>query len=98
MADAWVYRVLWSQQAIAALKDFATRAASDSAQALTQAVQSVDEKLRSDPLVVGEIYRSRGDVEERLGIEAFLAIDFAVDKARKLVLVRVCRSLSGHGL
>jgi hypothetical protein len=37
-------------------------------------------------------------VEERLAIQVFLAIDFAVDTARKLVLVRACLTLSGHEL
>ncbi len=56
----------------------------------------LDSKLRDDPLQVGEPYRIKGVVEERVAVQMFLAIDFAVDKDKRLVLVRFCSSLSLH--
>jgi len=58
----------------------------------------LDNKLRNDALVVGEPYRTRGVIEDRLAVEVFLAIDFVVDKAKRVVLVRKCRALSGRGI
>src|SRR5260370_32051 len=58
--------------------------------------RTIDERLRREPLTFGEVYRSRGPVEERLAVHQFLALDIAVDKARRFVLVRKCRALSGH--
>jgi hypothetical protein len=49
-------------------------------------------------LNVGKVYRARGAIVEHLAIHDFLAIDFAADTKRKLVVVRDCHALSGHGL
>jgi len=65
---------------------------------LVQAVKTLDRKLHRNPFDVGEPYRIKGIVEERTAVESFLAIDFAIDKARQLVLVRTCEALSGHGI
>lgn len=63
-----------------------------------QIAERLDERLRHDPLAVGEVYRSRGPVDLHLAVDDFLAIDFAIDQSRRLVLVRNCVALSGHGL
>ncbi len=54
--------------------------------------------LRREPISFGEVYRAKGAIEEHLAIHKFVAIDFAVDKERKFVLVRECHLLSGHDL
>jgi hypothetical protein len=63
---------------------------------LARVVRAIDERLRREPLALGEVYRSRGAVAEHLAVHEFLAIDFAVDQERKFVLVRDCQVLSGH--
>jgi hypothetical protein len=62
---------------------------------LARVVRAIDDRLRREPLALGEVYRSRGAVEEHLAVHEFVAVDFAVDKGRKFVLVRDCRALSG---
>jgi hypothetical protein len=98
MAEDLPYRVSWSRKAVEALKEL-RRTAGESARGaeLTRVVQAIDERLRRQPLTFGEVYRSRGAVEEFLAVQQFLAVDFAVDRARQFVLVRACRALSGHG-
>jgi hypothetical protein len=99
MPDELSYRVVWSQQAIASAKELANKArASGREKELARVIRTLDARLCQDPLAAGEICRSRGVVEEHLAIHEFLAINFAVDKERKLVLVRGCCALSGHGL
>jgi lipopolysaccharide biosynthesis regulator YciM len=61
---------------------------------LAQVVREIDDRLRHDPRSLGEVYRSRGAVEEFLAVHKFLAINFAVDTERKFVLVRDCHALS----
>lgn len=90
------YRVAWSQQAIQALRDFADGTASpETRRELAQAVRLLDERLRTDPLGVGEVYRTRGTVHQHLAVQGLLAIDFAVDAARAFVNVRRCQVRSG---
>ena len=92
------YRVSWARKAIIQLKEFARVAReSGGATKLARVVRALDERLRNDPVALGEVYRSRGAVEEHLAVNEFLAINFAVDTGRKFVLVRDCRALSGHG-
>jgi len=67
-------------------------------QKLVRVVKVIDGKLRDMPDLLGELYRARGGVEEYIAVHEFLAIDFAVDKHRRLVLVRSCCALSGHGM
>jgi hypothetical protein len=99
MPDDPPYRVSWSRRAVEALKEMAQRAAqSGRATELAQVVKAIDDRLRREPLTFGEVYRSRGAVEEYLAVRELLAVDFAVDKVRKFVLVRSCSALSGHGL
>jgi hypothetical protein len=99
MPDDLPYRVSWSRRAVEALKAMGQRAAQTGRAAeLAQVVKAIDDRLRRDPLAFGEVYRSRGAVEEHLAVHEFLAVDFAVDTARKFVVVRSCDALSGHGL
>jgi hypothetical protein len=99
MPDDPPYRVSWSRKAVEALKEMGQRAsAAGRATALAQLVRTIDERLRREPLTFGEVYRARGAVEEHLAAREYLAVDFAVDTARKFVLVRNCKALSGHGL
>jgi hypothetical protein len=98
MPDEPPYRVLWSRPAIDAVKEFGRKAReAGGGKDFARIVRTLDERL-TEPLAVGEVYRTKGAVEERLAVQEFLAIDFAVDRERKLVLVRHCRALSGHGL
>jgi hypothetical protein len=99
MADDLPYRVSWSRKAVDALKELGRKAAeSGGGNELARVVRAIDERLRRDPIALGEAYRSRGAVAEHLAVHEFVAIDFAVDGERKFVLVRDCRVLSGHGL
>jgi hypothetical protein len=99
MPEEDAYRVSWARKAREILKDLGKRMrASGGAQELARVVRAVDERLRADPITLGEVYRSRGVVEEHLAVQEFLAVDFAVDTERKFVLVRDCHILSGHGL
>src|SRR5437868_4932615 len=91
------YRVVWSRRAMNALRELGRKRRKFGTGKLAQVVRDLDQKLRREPLEVGEVYRSRGAVAAHLAIYEFLAIDFAIDKQRKLVLVRDCRA-SGHGL
>ncbi len=96
MPDDASYQVVWSHQAIQTLRDFADGSASHEArEELARAVRLLDQRLRTDPLDVGEVYRTRGPVHEHLAVKDLLAIDFAVDTARKFVNVRSCRVRSG---
>jgi hypothetical protein len=98
MPDDLPYRVSWSQNAIEALKELGRRMKeSGQAQELGRVVRAIDERLRRDPLSLGEAYHTRGSVESHLAVHEFLALDLAVDAARKFVLVRACRALSGPG-
>src|SRR5688572_25975401 len=99
MADDPSFRVLWSPQARDTLRSLRRKARGSSVgKTLAQVIRAVDDRLRRDPLSVGEVYRTRGNVAEHLAIHQFLAVDFAVDRQRKVVLVRACSVLSGHGL
>lgn len=98
MSGELPYRVFWSRPAIDALKEWGkTTRGADGDRELAQIVRTLDERLRREPLEVGEIYRARGVVQEHLAVYHFIAIDFAVDRQRRFVLVRVCRALSRHG-
>lgn len=67
-------------------------------QEMAQALRIIDQRLRTDPLDFGEVYRSRGNVHEHTAFCDFIQITFAVCTERKLVLVRDCRIMSGRGL
>jgi hypothetical protein len=96
MPDPSEYRVGWLQNAVTAIRDFLQASPPiERRQALAALLRGFDERLRREPLEVGEIYRSRGNVVEHHAAKDFLAIEFAVDTARKLVVVRKCRFLSG---
>ena len=96
MVDEGRYRVSWSRKTVEALKELQARTGDAARRAeLARVLRTIDERLRSEPHSLGEVYRSRGAVEEYLAVHGFLAIDFAVDQARHFVLVRSCRALSG---
>ena len=91
MPDDRPYRVSWSRKAVEAVKEMRRRAAGSGRQAdLVRVVKATNDRLRRDPLTLGEVYRSRGAIEERLAVHEFLAADFAVDRVRRFVLVRAC--------
>ena len=87
--DDLAYRGSWSRKAIEVLEN-ATESGSN---ALAGLVRAMDDRLRRNPVDVGEVYRARGAVEEHLAVYQFLAIDFAVDTNRKFALVRSCNVL-----
>jgi hypothetical protein len=62
---------------------------------LARQLRSVLTILQHDPQAFGEIYRKRSPIEEFLGAQGFLGVDYAVDVERQLVLVRKCVPLSG---
>lgn len=98
MPDDLTYRVSWSRKVVEALKDLKRKAHEfGGGKELARVVRAIDDRLRREPLALGEVYRSRGAVEEHLAVHEFLAVDFAIDKERKFVLVRDCRPLSGQG-
>ena len=93
MADAPEFTVLWSPAAQDALRSI-RRSTHPRVVAgeLGEIVRALDERLRREPSAVGEIYRSRGPIEDYAAVhDSFLAINFAIDTLRKLVLVRRCR-------
>jgi hypothetical protein len=91
MADEAPFRVSWSAAAREALR---RAVLADERRGLAGAVRAVNARLSSDPTGLGDIYRSRGPVEEYFAVLGFLALNFAVDTNRKFVLVRSCRVLS----
>jgi hypothetical protein len=98
MSSQPLFQVQWSRKAIDALRHMKRMIpTSNNGETLGQAVRALDARLRHEPLTVGEIYRARGVVEEYLAVVGFLVIDFAVDKARNLVLVRNV-AFSGNNL
>jgi hypothetical protein len=99
MPDDLPYRVSWSRKVMDALKELGSQAQRSSGpKELASMVREIDERLRREPVAFGEVYLSKGAIEAHLAIHKFMAIDFAVDKERKFVLVRRCRLLSGHDL
>ena len=97
MSSPLTFRVVWTRTARERLRDLSNNAAPETRNNLVRIVRELDERLRQNPLQVGEVYRSRDEIDEHLAVHEFLAIDFAVDKVRHFVLVRVCRTLSGFG-
>ena len=92
------YQVFWSQEARASIRTLGEMAQGlGTGERLVHVVKSLDEILRREAGLVGEVCWQRGAIEERLAVREFLACRFAVDKTRNLVLVRDCIALSGHG-
>ncbi len=86
------YQVVWSQQAIQTLRDYADGPApAEIREELARAVRLVDQRLRTEPLDVGEVYLTRGTVHEHLAVKGLRAIDFAVAAARMFVNVHRCQ-------
>jgi hypothetical protein len=99
MAPDSPFRVSWAPRAVAALKQTTRQAhSSEGRQMLARVVRALDDRLRREPIGLGEVYRSRGPIHEHLAVSEFLAIDFAVDTLRRLVVVRKCRVVFGRTL
>jgi hypothetical protein len=97
MADPAPFRVGWSAGAVQTLEEARTRGEEfGGPQELARVIRRADERLRQDPLAFGEVYRSRGAIDEHLAVLEFLAVDFAIDRERQFVFVRTCTILS-HG-
>jgi hypothetical protein len=92
------FQVLWSTDARRFLAMVKAELAVAGRKKLVEAVRWFQDRLSSDPLNVGEVYKSKGAIAQHLAVKDLLAIDFAVDNVHSLVLVRSCRALSGHGL
>jgi hypothetical protein len=63
-----------------------------------QVLMELHERLQRQPLEVGELYPSRGPVEEHVAAHKLVGIDFGVDSQRKVVAVRRCWALPRGGL
>src|SRR5438093_9032087 len=98
MPAASPFQVVWSARVRKVLKKMSGQASPQLRKKLGEILRSLDARLGQDPLVVGEVYRTHEGIAEYLAVQQLLAIDFAVDQVRALVLVRDCRALSGHGL
>lgn len=92
------YKVLWSVSARVALGAMAAKCSSALREQLTSIVDDLNQQLKADPASVGEIYKNSPPVSQYAVVRVILSFDFAVDDSRKLVLVRRCTALSGHGL
>lgn len=97
MADS-PFQVFWSRRASDSLRGMRDRATPVTLQRIIDLVSQIDERLRTAPTEVGEIYRSRGNISDHVAVRELLAIDFGVDHKNRLVFVRSCTALSGHGL
>jgi len=92
------YTVVWSQDAITTVKAMFERASQLNLTGdLARILRSLTSRLRLDPQNVGEISWVRGAIEHYHAADGFVAIQFAVDTKRKLVLVKSCTALSGRG-
>jgi hypothetical protein len=91
MAHDGPYRVSWLPQAAEALR---RAAQSTEGRDLAQVVRAIMARLTSDPTGFGDIYRSRGAIEEYHAALDGVAINFAVDTQREYVVVRTFAVLS----
>lgn len=92
------YRVIWSSSAKATIE--ALRMTKDPRgvrRRAARALRALIERLQRDPLDLGEAYHVRGNVAQHKAAIDPVAINFAVDKKRKLVHVREVRLMSGPG-
>jgi hypothetical protein len=89
MTGSASHQVLWARNALDSLKVMRDNL-KDSVrrQALAEVIRILDPRLRTEPLLVGEVYRPSGGFAEHLSAHELVAIDFAVDSVRKIVLVR----------
>jgi len=97
MAEDVPYRVSWSRQAIEVVKDYGEQLAEPEQTEFADLLRTIDDRLRRDPLLYGEIYRSRGGILDHLAVCSFVTVYFAIDPVRQFVLVRNCRFLSRRG-
>jgi hypothetical protein len=87
--------VFWSPSARQEVKAFVEKSPdSEVKKALAKVLRAIEEQLLREPQALGEVYRTRGAIEQYLAAKDFVCIDFAVDKDRKFVFVRKCK-LSG---
>ena len=91
------FLVVWSHKSMDKLERMAEEPQQfGGREGLARAIESLHTRLCKEPLDVGEIYSLRGAVESHLAVDGHLAIDFAVDKKRRLVLVRDVHELFGE--
>jgi hypothetical protein len=99
MATEGSFQTFWLPQARKSLEELARRAkAAGIGRELAALVKTLEARLIDDPLALGEVYRIRGAVQEHTAIHGFLAVDLGIDVQKKVVVVRTCTALSGHGL
>lgn len=97
MAAVPGYAVAWSQQTREKVLWFGRQAATPEIRLrLASAAEALDAALRLNPLLLGEVFRTRGNIAWHLAVADFLAINFTVDVLRKVVLVHDCNVLSGY--
>jgi hypothetical protein len=92
------YRVIWSSNARNALKQMSSRALIAKRMVLGDLLASLNKDLSEHPEDLGEVYKTRGPISEYHYVRDFLSIDYAIDSLHRLVNVRKCDALSGHGL
>jgi plasmid stabilization system protein ParE len=98
MPEGRPYEVAWLPRALAALEEIRRKLREPAGKReLAEILRSLQERLRHEPLSLGEIYRSRGSVVEHLAVLSIVAIDFAVDTQRRFVLVRKCKEATRRG-
>jgi hypothetical protein len=78
-------RVLWSTDARKFLAMFKGELPVAGRKRLVEAVRWFQDRLSTDPLNVGEVYKSKGAIAQHLAVKDLLATDFAVDQVHSLV-------------
>jgi hypothetical protein len=83
-----LYTVVWSPLARTALREMiGVVRGSGREREFAETLRVVDGRLCRAPLDFGEIYRSHGSVVMHAAVLTLLGLDFAVDTARRLVLI-----------
>jgi hypothetical protein len=92
------FGVFWSAMAREAAKQYASQASTlGIAKRFLQILKDLLTLLATQPTTFGEPQWQRGNVEDRLGILDFVAVQYRVDISARVVLVVRCTVLSGHG-
>jgi len=85
------YHVLWLSDARNTLRELAQKARERGVlESFKLAITELNERLEREPIEVGELYRTRGNIEDHSAAYKVVSIDFGVDKERKVVCVRWC--------
>jgi hypothetical protein len=99
MTDTPAFKVSWSRESLADARAILEPArAAGRVEELIRALQIIDQRLFTDPLAFGEVYRSRGNVHFHTASCAFVGLDFSVCTKRKMVRVHTCRLLANRGV